>query len=575
MLRRRLSRLPDAGRVADRHRDRRRPGARRSPGARRGAGRARSRQDRILQQCEPRVPHAADADDRADRRGAAVARAVACSGAELESVHRNELRLLKLVNTLLDFSRIEAGRVTARFEPTDLAALTANLASAFRSAIERAGLQLIVDCPPLPQPVYVDREMWEKIVLNLLSNAFKFTFEGSIRVELAADESACRAARARHRRRHRRRRISTASSIASIASTARPGAPTRARASAWRWCASWSSIHGGTIDASSVARRRHRVHRPHAARCGAPAGRTGRRRRGRAGSRARSCHRDGVCPVVCRRSAALAAAPLASRTPTPSTAPDAATARVLVADDNADMRISGAAARRRASRSRRWATARPRWRPCTRQLPDVIVSDVMMPGLDGFELLAALRAHEDTRAIPVILLSARAGEEARIEGLHAGADDYLVKPFTARELVARVEAQLVRVKMRSLEEAHAVRLASVFAQCAGRRGDPEGPRTPCSSSPTGEYLDLIDGRHVVGKTVRDALPELEGQGIFELLDGVYQPRRAVRRPLGPGRSDRRGRIRGRAVLRFRLPAADRRTATASAESPSSRSTSPS
>ena len=93
-------------------------------------------------------------------------------------------RQLKLVNTLLEFSRIEAGRIEASFEPTDLSTLTAELASVFRSAIERAGLTLIVDCPPLPEPVYVDRAMWEKLVLNLLSNAFKFTFEGEIEVSL-------------------------------------------------------------------------------------------------------------------------------------------------------------------------------------------------------------------------------------------------------------------------------------------------------------------------------------------------------------------------------------------------------
>ena len=104
----------------------------------------------------------------------------------LETAHRSSLRLLKLVNTLLDFSRIEAGRVQAVYEPTDLAALTAELASNFRSACEKAGLRLVVDCPPLPQPVYVDRDMWEKVVLNLLSNAFKFTFEGEIAVRLRA-----------------------------------------------------------------------------------------------------------------------------------------------------------------------------------------------------------------------------------------------------------------------------------------------------------------------------------------------------------------------------------------------------
>ncbi len=108
----------------------------------------------------------------------------------LEMAQRNSLRLLKLVNSLLDFARIEAGRIEAVYEPVDLAALTADLASTFRSAIERAGMQLIVDCPPLPEPVYVDREMWEKIVLNLLSNAFKFTFEGEIVVALRADEQA-------------------------------------------------------------------------------------------------------------------------------------------------------------------------------------------------------------------------------------------------------------------------------------------------------------------------------------------------------------------------------------------------
>ncbi len=91
-------------------------------------------------------------------------------------LHRNAQRLLRLVNTLLDFSRIEAGRVNASFEPTDLATFTAELASSFRSACDRAGLTLDVRCPPLPEPIYVDPDMWEKIVLNLLSNAFKYTF---------------------------------------------------------------------------------------------------------------------------------------------------------------------------------------------------------------------------------------------------------------------------------------------------------------------------------------------------------------------------------------------------------------
>ncbi len=109
---------------------------------------------------------------------------------QLEVVNRNGLRLLRLVNTLLDFSRIEAGRVQAVFEPTDLGAFTAELASVFHAATERAGLSLTVDCPTLAEPVYVDRDMWEKIVLNLVSNAFKFTFEGEIEVKLRSDSSS-------------------------------------------------------------------------------------------------------------------------------------------------------------------------------------------------------------------------------------------------------------------------------------------------------------------------------------------------------------------------------------------------
>jgi signal transduction histidine kinase len=107
----------------------------------------------------------------------------------IEVVQRNGLRLLKLVNTLLDFSRIQAGRVQATYEPTDLSALTTELASVFRSLIEQAGMQLVVECSALPEAIYVDREIWEKIIFNLLSNAFKFTLAGKIIVRLQNRET--------------------------------------------------------------------------------------------------------------------------------------------------------------------------------------------------------------------------------------------------------------------------------------------------------------------------------------------------------------------------------------------------
>ncbi len=102
--------------------------------------------------------------------------------------HRNGLRLLRLVNGLLDFSRVEAGRTRAVYRPTDLPRFTAELAGNFRSLCEQAGLTLTVDCPPLDTLVPLDLEMWEKVVLNLLSNAFKFTLQGGITVQVGRDD---------------------------------------------------------------------------------------------------------------------------------------------------------------------------------------------------------------------------------------------------------------------------------------------------------------------------------------------------------------------------------------------------
>jgi signal transduction histidine kinase len=435
-------------------------------------------------------------------------------GEDLETVHRNELRLLKLVNTLLDFSRIEAGRVSAAFEPTDLSALTIDLASAFRSAIERAGLRFIVDCPPLESPVDVDREMWEKIVLNLLSNAFKFTFEGSIAVELRQDAGEVEL---------RVRDTGTGIEAADIERIFdRFHRVQRAAARAHEGSGiglalvrELVTIHGGSISASStpgegtVFRVRIPVTQGSAVseqEAPRPA--------------ARDARASAFAPYLAEALRWLPSDPAVQTSDTRAT-PERAIAGILVADDNADMRDYLS----RLLSDRFQVTAvgdgRSALGAARRSRPDVIVSDVMMPAMDGFELLSALRAAEDTRKTPVILLSARAGEEARIEALEAGADDYLVKPFSARELVARIEAQLVRAKLRSLEEAHTLRLTSVFEHAPVGIAILSGPHHVYEFA-NRQYLELVGGREVVGMPVRDALPELAGQGIFELLDEVYR-----------------------------------------------------
>ena len=120
----------------------------------------------------------------------------------LETVHRNAIRLQKLVNALLDFSRIEAGRMSTKFELTDLSAYTSELASAFESAMERASLKFSAICRPLSCRVSVDREMWERIVLNLLSNALKYTLTGGVALRTPRKRRKRRTSGARHRNRN-------------------------------------------------------------------------------------------------------------------------------------------------------------------------------------------------------------------------------------------------------------------------------------------------------------------------------------------------------------------------------------
>ncbi|HET9625079.1 MAG TPA: ATP-binding protein, partial [Kofleriaceae bacterium] len=360
---------------------------------------------------------------------------------ELALVQRNGQRLLKLVNSLLDFSRIEAGRAQASFEPVDLATLTADLASTFRSLIEKAGLALVVDCPPLPAPVWVDREMFEKIVLNLISNAFKFTFAGEIRVALRARDGAVELSV---------RDTGTgipAHELARIFERFHrvQGARGRSYEGSGIGLALVQELvkqHGGQIRATSqlgegttftVALRAGTAHLPPEQ---LRAERTLASTRADAGA------------YLSEAEQWLAGAPsvgppvdAARAMPDPARA--RVTGRVLLADDNADMRAYVARLLDgpfvvEAVGDGQAALDAARARP-----PDLVLSDVMMPVLDGFGLLAQLKADPRTAQVPVILLSARAGEEATIEGLRAGASDYLVKPFHARELIARVEGTIL------------------------------------------------------------------------------------------------------------------------------------
>ncbi|HYG62706.1 MAG TPA: ATP-binding protein [Thermoanaerobaculia bacterium] len=381
----------------------------------------------------------------------------------LALVQRNGLRLQRLVNMLLDFSRIEAGRVQASYEPADLSAFTRELASTFRSACEKAGLELTVDCPPLPAPVYVDRDMWEKVVLNLVSNAFKFTLEGGIEVALRAVDGGAR--------------LTVRDTGAGIPPAEMPklferfhrvaGTPGRTQEGTGIGLALVQELvrlHGGEVRAESALGRGTTFFvtlpfgKDHL-----PADRVG-------AARTLASTTVGAAPFVEEALRWIPPTPDAGSEwrpldaslihVGPRPAGDGTRPRILLADDNSDVRdyirrllsleyevtavADGVAALHAARRER----------------PDLVLTDVMMPGLDGFGLLRELRADAGTRSLPIIMLSARAGEESRVEGMEAGADDYLVKPFSARELLARVGAHLQMARLRreaaeALRESHA------------------------------------------------------------------------------------------------------------------------
>lgn len=393
----------------------------------------------------------------------------------LELIHRNGLRLLKLVNSLLDFSRIEAGRVQAVYEPTDLAIFTAELASVFRAAIERAGLRLVIECAPSSELVYVDRDLWEKIVLNLLSNAFKFTFEGEIAVRLQAND--------------RQVELSVQDTGVGIPTDELPrlferfhrvsGTRSRTHEGSGIGLAlvqELVNLHGGTIGVISVLEQGTTFT------ISIPLGQAHLPKERIQADRTLQSTALGVAPFVEEASRWMveedtnirryASRDIPENFVSPALVPSRD--RILIADDNADMReymkrllsqsyaveavTDGAAALKAIRESLNCEDVS--------SLPDLILTDVMMPKLDGFGLLRELRANPQTQDIPIILLSARAGEESRIEGLEAGADDYLVKPFSARELMARVQGTLKLAQLRrsTAQQERSLRLEAQVAQ---------------------------------------------------------------------------------------------------------------
>ena len=435
----------------------------------------------------------------------------------VDSAHRNAIRLLKLVNNLLDYSRVEAGRIQASFQPLDITELAADLASSFRSIIEKAEMEFEVNCNQISAKVYVDRQMWEKIVLNLLSNAFKYTLKGKISVSLTQEGNQV---------------------ILKVSDTG-VGIPEkelphmferfhRVQHSAGRTHEGTGiglslvheliQLHGGNISVESsegvgstfkVAIPTGKIH--------LPAEQVLETTDIKSSSDLRGAFLNEAASLLDEGKQSQDQSDYADHDNSPSVTQDI---NILVVDDNKDMReylvrllaphftvhtaVNGKDALEKVESLR----------------PNLVISDVMMPVMDGKQFLQELRSRDDIFTTPVILLSARAGEESRIDGLEAGADDYLVKPFSAAELLTKIRAQIKIANARGKTEAH---LRNLFMEAPVAIAIYRGPEhiIELANSKMLSYWGRSE-QDTHNKSVFNAIPELENQGFRQLMDQVYQ-----------------------------------------------------
>jgi signal transduction histidine kinase len=363
---------------------------------------------------------------------------------QLLLVQRNAIRLQKLVNALLDFARIEAGRAEPSFTETNLSKLTASICSSFTSLMDNAGLEFSVNCDPQMAHVFVDPDMWEKIVLNLVSNAFKFTEHGSITISLAAENDyAC---------------LKVSDSGIGIPEHELPNTFKRFH----RIKSSFARTHEGSGIGLALIKELIEMHRGEISVESSAKGTTFTVRiplgskhlpqeliNAKTHLASTSIARDAFVQEAQRWGSADESLETSLKTPSPQSNMDIT---ILLVEDNADMRdyvhniIGDRWSVRRASNGVEALAL------LQKQQFDLIVSDVMLPKMDGFELLSIVRADQRWSDIPVLLLSARAGEEATVEGLNAGATDYLVKPFSPKELIARIGSALDAAKTRTISD---------------------------------------------------------------------------------------------------------------------------
>jgi PAS domain S-box-containing protein len=425
----------------------------------------------------------------------------------LESAYRNSLRLLRLVNNLLDFNRIEAGKVNARFVLLDVAEYTTGLASGFRSAIESAGLQFHVLCDTGVQPVYVDKGMWEKIVLNLLGNALKYTPRGSVSLSLSDRDDAVV--------------LRVADTGVGIPESEQPkiferfhrvensrGRSFEGTGIGLSLVRELAQLHGGEISVSStegvgsefsVSIPTGKAHLPEEL----------------------IVQQEEEDPMALSTTLLQELGSLTGHSlPEYGSELKKDSPCVLVVDDNADMRAYVKSLLMNDFNVLTAGNGVEALRTIAEQKPDLVVSDSMMPVMDGIQLLKEIKGSPQTSLLPVILVSARAGEEARVEGIDTGADDYLTKPFSAGELLAKVRSNLTIAASRRKAEKF---LYDLLMQSPVAIAIYKGPDFIVELA-NERMLELYgkSREEILHKPIFEVIPEVAVDGVVALHQSVYE-----------------------------------------------------
>lgn len=443
---------------------------------------------------------------------------------ELDVVIRNEKRLLRLVNQLLAVARIDSGKLHLELAECDLGVLAKEVVSLFLPAAKQKGLRIECDVSE-SLLVQCDREWMEQVIANLLVNAVKFSPDGG-RIQVRGSRHA------------------ETQSVFLEVSDEGPGIPTEDLTRIFdRYYQSEmgaTTPHVGIGVGLSLAKEIVDLHGGEILACSEPQHGSVFQIRLQAGppQPVAGVARQGTARSLGSAYLESLAEDLLHQTATPLTQPADEQDRptVVLAEDDADLRQYLAKHLQETYRVLDTASGDEAWALVKAETPDLVVSDIMMPGMDGYQLCQEIRGCRETDFIPVILLTAKASLEDRLKGLSDGADDYLAKPFEMAELKARISNIIsgrARIKTRLAadmtadsakafgpvpESADAAFLRTVYEVLQEQVGNPEFTVEQLAEELTVSRMHLYRRlKEITGKSPAEVLMEYRLERASQLL----------------------------------------------------------